>query len=196
MADDVDHVLAALRGPRIPARSAAHVLPARRGLYAIWASTAAWAQLDVGESAGQPLYIGKAEDSLRRRVAGTHLRNERTGWSTLRRTLAALLREREQLVARPRDAARRARLSNYGLEPASEALLQDWIDRHLEIAIWPAGADDRPLGHLEQAAIAAWPTPPPLNLHDLSPVAAPLAARIRAARREMAASAATWRPAP
>lgn len=194
MAEDLDRALSALRGGRIPAGSAAEFLPAGRGLYAVWAPATAWMQLDVGKPVGQPLYVGKAEKSLRHRVAGTHLRSGRTGSSTLRRTLAALLRADQQLIARPRNPERPAQVSNYGLDEASEQRLQTWIDQHLEVAVWTPVDDQAALGRLEHAAIVAWPAPPPLNLSGLEPTAA--ATQIRIARREMADSAATWRARP
>ncbi|MGW3547006.1 GIY-YIG nuclease family protein [Janibacter hoylei] len=53
-----------------------------------------------------PLYIGKAERSLVSRDLQTHFTSGKTGQSSLRRSLAALLRVELDLTAQPRNPSR------------------------------------------------------------------------------------------
>lgn len=71
---------------------AAAVVPPSAGLYAINGEATVWRALGLGDPPdGRPLYVGKAERSLSGRGLGTHFATGRTGPSTLRRSLAALL---------------------------------------------------------------------------------------------------------
>lgn len=85
-------VMASLVGPGHPIDTA--VVPASPGLYAIYAAADVWQQLGLGSPPdGQPLYVGKAEDSLVARDLRQHFTDGRTGSSTLRRSFAALLHD-------------------------------------------------------------------------------------------------------
>lgn len=72
---------------------------------------------------GQPLYVGKAERSLNGRDVGTHFAAGRTGSSTVRRSLAALLVNELALVAVPRNLAKPDGSASFGLDTASEGAL-------------------------------------------------------------------------
>lgn len=150
------------------ALSAAHAqrpdtsLPPTPGLYSFHGDAATWQSLGLGDPPDdRPLYIGKAEDSIAKRVGGTHLRTGRTGQSTVRRTFAALLVEDLDLRARPRDAARMDRSANFGLESDGDKRLTAWMLEHLQIATCPllgVGEIKRVEASVVQALV------PPLNL--------------------------------
>ncbi|MFJ8042048.1 GIY-YIG nuclease family protein [Kitasatospora sp. NPDC096147] len=176
-------VLAALtRGPRHPVREAADAVPSAAGLYAIHGDAAAFGELGTG-GADRPLYVGKAERSLAGRDLRTHFATGRTGSSTLRRTLAALLREPLALRAVPRNPARPDGSATYALAPEGDERLTAWMRARLCISVWrgPAGAD---LAGIETAVLRA--VRPSLNLAGMGSAADP---RIRAARAAMAAEA-------
>ncbi len=161
--------------------------PNAAGLYAVHGSSAAWAALGLGPPPdARPLYVGKAEDSLAARDVRTHFETGKTGSSTLRRSLAALLADQLDLVAMPRNPARPGYFSNYGLEPEGDARLTVWMRAHLTLAVWPAPAGTL-LAMVEGAAITK--LSPPLNL---AGVMTPWSSTVSAARARMAAAARQW----
>jgi GIY-YIG catalytic domain-containing protein len=95
---------AALAGPGLPIADAAALVPGAAGLYAVYGDREVWRELGLGQPPdGRPLYVGKAEDSLIARDLRTHFGSGRTGSSTLRRSFAALLAQRLDLHAQPRN---------------------------------------------------------------------------------------------
>ena len=75
------------------AKPVAHAdLPDVPGCYALVADPQAMHELSLKPGSSRSvLYVGKAEDSIRKRVSGTHLVESRTGSSTLRRSIGAHL---------------------------------------------------------------------------------------------------------
>lgn len=136
--------------------------PRRPGLYAFWAdpSTLAAMAWDVPFE-GKPLYVGKSESSLNSRDVTTHFGTGKTGWSTVRRSLAVVLRDELRLASVPRNATLPVRPANYGLTPDGEERLTAWMKTHLTIAMWvkPVGIVLKPI---ETDVIKHWQ--PPLNL--------------------------------
>lgn len=144
------------REPHVPLGE----LPNEPGLYAFWPKdagvTAALGLEDVpgavplGE---RVLYIGKAEDSLMSRVGSTHLADGKTGNSTVRRTLAALLDmdscPRHNNISSPTHGQLLDLTSHYGLEGAEEGRLTEWMTENLVIRVAPS--DWTPLEDLERA---------------------------------------------
>ena len=110
-------------------------LPSVPGCYALVADPAALEELGLGAGTNPTvLYVGKSEDSVRSRVSRTHLLKDRTGSSTLRRSIGALLREDLDLHPQPRSSKRSLRdLTNYKFDPAGEARLTDWIGTNLRV---------------------------------------------------------------
>jgi hypothetical protein len=91
-------------------------VPARPGLYAIHTAAEVWQLLDLGAAPdARRLYIGKAEKSLQSRDLNVHFRSGKTGWSTVRRSLAARLQRHLDLVACPRSST--LPLASTGLSP-------------------------------------------------------------------------------
>lgn len=183
-----DAANALLTGPRLPAGDAAEQLPDVPGLYAVYATAAAKMQLGlIHPVESHPIYVGKAEDSLRRRDGRTHFKVGKTGQSTLRRAIAALLKEPLQLKARPRNPAKPSYFDKFGLEPDSDCALQEWMDRHLGIAVWTAPARMR-LVDIEKPLIVMW-TPPLNDTHNPKRWQ-----HLRDMRKVMATEAERWRP--
>jgi len=120
--------LSALRQPGV-APAAANV-PACPGLYALRADATVWTALGLGSPPDErPLYVGKAEQSLQSRDVRTHFRSGRTGSSTVRRSLAALLKAPLQLSACPRTRAKPDGSASFGLEPESDDRLRTGCPR-------------------------------------------------------------------
>ena len=112
------------------------------------------------------LYVGKAEDSIRARVLDTHLVGGRTGSSTLRRSLAALLRERLSLNPQPRSTnpSDSKRFTNFGLDAQSDAHLSEWIAANLLVVAIPSdtpkATEDRLIAELRPPlCLTGWPNP-------------------------------------
>lgn len=97
------------------------------------------------------LYIGATADSLRRRLK--HHLSDDTCMSTFRMSLAAVMMETLSLEVRTVSGQK-----YFGLQPASEQILSDWIAQHVSVAFRVhARARD-----LEQRLIAR--SQPPLNI--------------------------------
>lgn len=75
-------------------------VPHAAGLYAIYGDSGVWKALGLGDAQDdRPLYVGKAEDSLVSRDLNTHFATGKTGWSSPRRSFAALLADELKLTA-------------------------------------------------------------------------------------------------
>jgi hypothetical protein len=185
--EHVAAALAALTGNRHVLAVAHEHVPDRPGLYAIYGQTATWTQLGLGEPPDdRPLYVGKAEASLVSRDLRTHFGDGRTGQSTVRRSIAALLHDTLGLRGIPRNPTKPAYFANYGLSPAHDAALTSWMREHLQLAFW-IKPNNVPLQYVELQVLAA--LVPPLNLKD---VITPWRGMLKNARAVMAAEARTW----
>lgn len=160
MARYVEEAMEALRHPGWPIAEAMERTPNKRGLYAIHASRVALVLLGLPEhDPREPIYVGKAAKSLMARDTHDHFTSGRTGWSTLRRSCAALLTHQMSFIPTPRSPG--CRRDKWNLESDhQEELLTAWMETHLTLAVWecPAGTD---LAATEVAIIKAWC--PPLN---------------------------------
>jgi hypothetical protein len=177
-----------LAGPRHARKDAANLAPKHPGLYALYGDERAWADLALRPTyADQPLYLGKAEKSLNGRDVGTHFATGKTGSSTVRRSLAALLADRLDLTPIPRNLARPDGSANSALDFPSDARLSAWMDSRLRLATW-IKPDGVTLDDVETALIVR--LRPPLNLDKVGEPRE----RLRAARRRMADIARAWEP--
>lgn len=188
---DISPVLAALDAPRHSLLGSLPNLPPQPGMYAIYGGENTWANLGLGaEIPGLPLYVGKAEDSLASRDLGTHFGDGRTGWSTVRRSFAALLRDSLQLSGIPRTLAKPDRFSNFGLSPEDDTRLTAWMRTNLEIAVWLFDFS-RPLIDVERDVLRH--LNPPINILGVNHK---WKSRVQAERAVMANQARAWRAQP
>lgn len=159
------------------------------GLYSLYAEAAVWRRLGLGDPPdGRPLYVGKAEDSLVTRDLRTHFASDKTGQSSPRRSLAALLVDDLKLVAMPRRPAdpEPGKWTHYALEPDGDERLTDWMREQLRLAAWPC-RHPVALGKLERLIMAELQAP--LNLTGVSQ---PWSRQVRDARKVMARAAEAW----
>lgn len=187
----VEHLAALTAGPMTIATAFSGAVPNRGGLYAMYAEASAWQDLGLGVPPdGRPLYVGKAERSLRSRDLSTHFASGRTGQSSPRRSFAALLTASGALdlqpIPRRPNNPEPGKWTHYALEPGDEDQLTVWMHERLGLAIWPASPSTR-LGPLEIESMAQWR--PPLNLTGVS---TPWTAQVKAARAAMAERAQAW----
>ena len=188
----IDAVLAValeeLSGARHRREDAVELAPRRPGLYAFHGDDRAWAELALTPAfQDQPLYVGKAERSLNGRDVGTHFATGKTGSSTVRRSLAALLVGELDLVPLPRNLANPDGSANFALEPAGDARLSQWMATRLTLATW-VKPDGVQLNSVETSVVRR--LRPPLNLHKVGEPRE----RLRAARKRMANIARAWEP--
>jgi hypothetical protein len=127
-----------------PAERGTPSAPARPGLYAIHASPAVCVELGLGEPPDErPLYVGKSESSLAGRDITIHFgfsdvarTTSVTGYSTVRRSLAALLHDTRAFRGVPRNRAKPGNFSNYGLLPNKDEELSASMRERLRLACW------------------------------------------------------------
>lgn len=147
--------------------------PAAPGVYAYFVASGV-ALPGVSNPGGGPVYVG-VSSNLAEREFDTHFEAGKTGFSTLRRSIGAILKEPLSLRAQPRGAGdSKTNYTNYRFDDAGEARLCEWMHAHLSVAVAPV---DEP-HQLEDELIAL--ACPPLNLTGWPN---PEAATIRALRR-------------
>ena len=187
-ADLLEAAIAALTAPRHPLADAHGAVKGVAGIYAIYGGAQTWLELGLGEPPDdRPLYVGKAEESLMDRDINTHFGHGQTGRSTVRRSIAALLRSKLGLRGIPRNPAKPERPANYGLNEGHEAALGEWMHAHLLLATWPKPTGYPSLIGVERRVISTWQ--PPLNLQDN---VSPWKRQLTDARRMMADDARKW----
>jgi hypothetical protein len=109
--------------------------PNKPGLYAF--SSSKNAKLKEYGKAGQIIYVGKAEDSLKQRDLNTHFKDGRTGSSTLRRSIGAILKAELKAKAFSRNGTLASpNIDNYKFDNISEAKLSKWMKDNLLVGYW------------------------------------------------------------
>lgn len=182
----VAEALTDLAGPRHIRQELIRLVPKAPGLYAFYGDEQAWSDLDLSPAFDdQPLYVGKAERSLHGRDVGTHFSTGKTGSSTVRRSLAALLAADLDLVAVPRNIAKPDGSANYSLDPAGDERLSRWMAERLVLATW-VRPHDVLLDEVETAVLRR--LRPPLNLDKVGEPRD----RLRSARGAMATASRAW----
>ncbi len=85
----------------------------------------------------QIIYVGIAKDSLKKRDLNTHFNDRKTGNSTLRRSIGAVLKSELALMAFSRDGTlKKIAIDNYKFQIDGEARLSEWMVRNLRIGYW------------------------------------------------------------
>lgn len=109
--------------------------PTQSGIYAFYLSDSS-NLFDFGKG-GQLVYVGIAKDSLHDRDFNQHFKTGKTGSSTLRRSIGAILKTNLNLIAIPRGASNDTkRFENYKFK--DDQPLTDWMIANLQIGYWVA----------------------------------------------------------
>ncbi len=153
------------------------------GVYALFlAGEAALSKLITGPH--DLLYIGKAPSGLDVR---NHFLHTHSGFSTLRRSLGALLKAKLSLQAIPRGpGASQTNITNYRFTNEGEQRLTAWMERRLAYNHVRVEND---IGHIEKRLIAE--LGPPLNLTNWPNPQAPHLKALRGVCADEARSART-----
>jgi hypothetical protein len=160
------------RAEEIPAISAC-------GVYGFYLEDpAALAGIEVGSSG--LLYIGMTEESLEYR---NHFGHTDSAFSSLRRSLGAILKQDLELVAIPRGSGQSPKdMANYRFAGGGEEQLTDWMAKHLRYSFVVV---EEEIEQVEQELIQD--LRPPLNLADWENPQKNHVMRLRAACRDEAA---------
>ena len=131
-----DEIVAALQSPRVLVRQAASKIPDTPGMYALYGTVESVRELGIPSRDPElPLFVGKADRSSLRVELRDHFTTGKTPWSTVRRSIAALLRDQLKLGVEPYHGdPLDGRL--FGLEPASDERLTGWMGANLKLALW------------------------------------------------------------
>ena len=105
------------------------------GLYAFFLPNGS--SLKAFGKGSQIIYVGKAEDSLRQRDLNTHFKDNRTGYSTLRRSIGSILKKELNAIAFSRNGTlKKPNIDNYIFDTKAERKLSDWMNKNLLIGYW------------------------------------------------------------
>jgi hypothetical protein len=155
--------------------------PSEPGVYAVYLSERA--SLPPFANPGGLLYVGKSESSLRARDRRTHFASGRSGQSTLRRTLGAILKDELGLKCIPRkdERPKDQDFRCYRFQDDGEERLTVRMRRNLEVGYVLAAPYGIPVKLLEDMIKEA--LKPPLNLDSAYRRANPLAASLMTLRK-------------
>lgn len=108
--------------------------PCEPGMYA-WFLTPQCSIPGLAPGVDQTVYVGRSA-SLSRRAIDNHLNSDSTGFSTLRRSLGALLKQKLQLSALPRSTgSSESNVCCYRFDSVGEHRLTEWMHRHLLVSV-------------------------------------------------------------
>tara|TARA_B100000959_G_C14900423_1_gene590657 strand:+ start:355 stop:936 length:582 start_codon:yes stop_codon:yes gene_type:complete len=101
---------------------------------------------------GNIIYIGKTEKSQRSRDAMTHFKSGRTGSSTLRRSLGAILLQELELTPIPRNNTE-SKMRDYKFIRESEEKLTQWMINNLSLSFYEILDGKKVIKELEKQVI-------------------------------------------
>lgn len=101
------------------------------------------------------IYIGKTESNQLKRDKNTHFASGKTGQSTLRRSLGAILKNQLNLIPIPRSITEISdrRFTNYKFDNQGEENLSKWMIENLSLAFWELVAGKNELRVTEKSII-------------------------------------------
>ena len=145
-----------------------HAVPVAPGIYAVLFLGSTFPMQCATElvKPGTLIYIGKAKQSLDKRVLQEEFRTGKTGQATLRRSLGALLRIELGLkpIPRSRTEESASRNRNYKFSVGGETSLTKWMRENLALSYHEYAGGHTGLKALEEKLISL--TIPVLNLKD------------------------------
>ena len=112
------------------------------GIYAVFCTTSKIPNIDKIIASDEIIYIGMTTKSQQERDASTHFKAGRTGGSTLRRSLGALLRETLSLNAIPRGSSETGK--KFKFDEDGENRLSEWMSENLALSYfdYPESKED------------------------------------------------------
>jgi hypothetical protein len=158
------------------------------GIYALFFTGKNFPIADYNPQKDEIIYIGKTESSQASRDEKTHFASGKTGSSTIRRSLGALLKDELSLIPIPRndDDFDAGRKSFFKFDDSSEAKLTTWMKDNLALSFYEHNQPPLEIDRLETELIAE--ARPLLNIDSKNPEN-PHARTIKAARKACAMEA-------
>jgi hypothetical protein len=152
---DTEEILLKLRSGALPVSELE--APSEPGVYAFFLVPGAGVP-GTAHPADRPLYVG-ISSNLAQREFDTHFAAGKSGFSTLRRSLGALLIDQLDLNPRPRGTgASDSNYRNYRFDDEGEERLSAWMVANLQVAVQPVSNPKS----IEKDLVAL--ACPPLNL--------------------------------
>lgn len=108
------------------------------------------------------IYIGKTESSQAKRDQKTHFATGKTGTSTLRRTIGAILCRQESLKPIPKKSISDDKPSDFKFNLDSEEKITKWMEKNLALSFYPYPKSHSEIEELETRIIQE--IKPALNL--------------------------------
>ena len=134
--------------------------------------------------ANRIIYIGKTESSQQSRDANTHFKSGRTGSSTVRKSIGALLSQSEEIIPiiRSLKDIEKGRRSHYMFDDTSEEKVTQWMLDNLAVSFYEYPASKEEINSLETELITL--LKPVLNI-DSKNATNPDLVRIRELRKTL-----------
>lgn len=101
------------------------------------------------------IYIGKTESSQQSRDANTHFKSGKTGSSTVRKSIGALLSQSEEIIQiiRSWTDIEKGRTSHYKFDDTSEEKVTQWMLDNLAVSFYQYPASKTEINQLETQLI-------------------------------------------
>lgn len=127
------------------------------GIYAIHFMGNAFPIHSLKPMANEIIYIGKTQKSQASRDANTHFASGKTGSSTLRRSIGALMCNGAKLNPIPRSSTEQndKRFTNYMFDEEGERRITDWMTKSLGVSFYEFVGSAKELDKLETILINA-----------------------------------------
>ncbi len=110
-------------------------LPSKQGIFAFFINGCE--DLSIFGKQGQIIYIGMSKKNLSESYFEKHLKAGKTGWSTLRRSIGAILKSKLNLTAQKRDLdSKKLRADKYKYDSIGEDKLTIWMKENLKMGYW------------------------------------------------------------
>lgn len=175
----VDQIIEELNRSRRSYERARVDLPSVPGLYGFFLNASGSLAPFGGPT--DLVYIGKSESSLQTRDIRQHFEPGKTGHSTVRRSIGAILRREMDYRALPRRThPTRQDLSCYRFRQEDEESLSAWMRRNLDIGFAPLYMTKEEICDIEKLVLAV--AIPPLNIDGRSARRSPYTRLLRALR--------------
>lgn len=127
------------------------------GIYAVHFMGNAFPVYTLKPVDNEIIYIGKTEKSQASRDANTHFATGKSGSSTLRRSVGALMMKGAKLKPIPRSTSETSekRFTNYMFDEPSEKLITEWMTKNLGLSFYEFTGTTMELDQLETTLIKA-----------------------------------------
>ena len=101
---------------------------------------------------GEIIYVGKSDSSIKKRLYRSHFNDKKTGSSTVRRSLGAILKEDLELEPIPR-SVKEKKFRDYAFIYEGEVRLTNWMVNNLSVSFYDYPHGKKQINDLESKII-------------------------------------------